>query len=107
MQISESELKLLVEENCNYMGIVLKRVILFGSRARGGHNKFSDYDILVIVKDTLDIKDKMDLSKKIREALAVKLIGADVLIKSLKEVDYYKNRVGSIVKAAMTEGVVL
>ena len=107
MKISRTELKLSVEKICNKMGILYKRIILFGSRARGDYDIFSDYDLLIIVNEDINIKRKRMLSKKIRETLAKKLIGSDVIIKSLQEVDYFKDKIGSVVKNALKEGVVL
>ncbi len=107
MKISRTELKLSVEKICNKMGILYKSIISFGSRARGDYDIFSDYDLLIIVNEDINIKRKRMLSKKIRETLAKKLIGSDVIIKSLQEVDYFKDKIGSVVKNALKEGVVL
>jgi predicted nucleotidyltransferase len=48
----------------------LQPVLFFWSRAREDYTKFSDYDILLITDRTIEIKEKMNLSKKIREYLA-------------------------------------
>jgi predicted nucleotidyltransferase len=40
----------------------IKRIIFFGSRAKGKANKFSDYDILVIRKNDLDWQQKRRIS---------------------------------------------
>ena len=83
------------------------KVILFGSRARGDYNKYSDWDILVVVKDKKNIKEKQKLAKSIRTILARFLIDCDVIVKSEKELDYYKNFIGSITKEALKEGIKL
>lgn len=82
-------------------------IILFGSRARGDFNKSSDYDILVILKDDMDMKEKITLSTFLRKTLAQNKIDADIIIKTQNEVNYYKNKVGNVVKAALEEGVTL
>ncbi|GMT43917.1 MAG: nucleotidyltransferase [bacterium] len=87
--------------------IKIVKVILFGSRARGDYNKYSDWDILVVVKDKKNIKEKQKLAKSIRTILARFLIDCDVIVKSEKELDYYKNFIGSITKEALKEGIKL
>lgn len=83
------------------------RIILFGSRAREDFTKFSDYDILLITDRTIEIKEKMNLSRKIREYLAKAGFDVDVIIKSDTEVQYLRDKTGSIVKDALKEGIAL
>ena len=84
-----------------------EKIILFGSRAKGGSSEASDYDILIIVQKGLAIEAKMRLSGRLRKELATKGIDADIIIKSNDEVDYYKDKIGSVVKTALKEGVAL
>jgi uncharacterized protein len=83
------------------------RIILFGSRAREDYTKFSDYDILLITDRTIEIKEKMNLSKKIREYLAKAGFDVDVIIKSDAEVQFLREETGSIIKSALKEGIAL
>ena len=46
------------------------KVFLFGSRARKDYSIDSDYDFLVITKDTIDIRRKRTLKSMIRKELA-------------------------------------
>lgn len=82
-------------------------VILFGSRARDDFNKMSDYDILIVMKKNTNIIDKISLSTLLRKELAHNGIDADIIIKSADEVEYYKDKVGSVVKSAIEEGIPL
>jgi predicted nucleotidyltransferase len=82
-----------------------ERIILFGSRARDDFSKGSDYDILVIVERTLSIEEKMRLSARLRKEFAQKGIDADIILKSHDEVEYYRNKIGSLVRTALKEGV--
>jgi uncharacterized protein len=84
------------------------RVMLFGSHAKGTSNKHSDYDILIITKNTLPINEKRDLKGKIGWAL-VRNIHApfDVICHSEEEVNLYKDYYGHIVRYAMQEAVEL
>ena len=84
-----------------------EEIILFGSRAKDRYNRFSDYDILLIGHDPISIKEKMKISGYLRRNLAKKGIDADIIIKSREEVDYYQDKIGSIVKQALEEGVKL
>ena len=46
------------------------RIILFGSRGRGDFDKRSDYDIIVISKQNLDVKEKHEYGNRIRKQLS-------------------------------------
>ncbi len=82
-------------------------IILFGSRARGTNRLKSDYDILIVLKDEVTEKEKIKITTKIRKSLAQKDIDADILVKTKNEIDYFKNKMGSVVNIAIKEGVVL
>ena len=84
-----------------------EEIILFGSRARGDFSKGSDHDILIIMQRSLTIKEKMRLLSSLRKELAVKGIDADIIIKSRDEVNYYKDKIGNVVRAALKEGVAI
>ena len=49
------------------------RVLLFGSMARGDENADSDYDVLVIIPNTIPTREKYDWKSKIRKALVYAL----------------------------------
>jgi len=100
-----SNIGTILREKFGYLNY--EQIVLFGSRARGNFSEKSDYDILIILKESVSIKEKMNLSTKIRRELAKLGIDTDVIIKSKPEVAYYKDRVGNIVRAALREGLVL
>ena len=57
---NEPPVKILIDRVINSFGDNLKKIILYGSRARGDHHEYSDYDILVLVKEFLpDWKNKV------------------------------------------------
>lgn len=89
----------------NKNNIKLERVIFFGSRAKGNYDKWSDYDILVIIANTLDMREKINISEKIRDELVKLRIASDIIVKSLDEVEYYKKKIGSVVREALKEGI--
>ncbi len=84
---------------------IFSNVILFGSRARGDFSKKSDYDILLITKKIIPIKEKMKLAHIFRQKLAKIGIDSDIIIKSKEEVEYYKNKIGNVVRSALKEGI--
>ncbi len=84
-------------------GVTVRNIILFGSRARGDFSKFSDYDFVIVIKETLTFKEKMEISKKIRTQLSKYAL--DVIIKSEQEVEVMKNQIGTVVREALKEGV--
>lgn len=85
----------------------LDRIVLFGSRARGDASSTSDYDLLIILKENLTIQDKMRISKFLRQRLACQGIDADIILKSVEEVEYYKDKIGNVTGSALREGITL
>lgn len=92
-------------ETLNKMNIPVKRIILFGSRARGEDTKYSDYDLLIITEKTLTFGEKRGISKKLRVNLAK--FAVDIIIKSEEEAEVLRNEIGTVVKEALKEGIVL
>ncbi|MCK4256338.1 nucleotidyltransferase domain-containing protein [candidate division WOR-3 bacterium] len=81
------------------------RIILFGSRSKGKYDSQSDYDILVIVKQNLTIKEKRQYASVIRRQLVE--IPIDVIVKTEEDIIYYKDKIGSVTREAVLEGVSL
>jgi predicted nucleotidyltransferase len=83
------------------------KILLFGSRARGNFDDKSDYDVLVVIKEEVNIKEKRTYAGKIRKELAVKGIPIDVLVRTEKDVCYFNNKIGSVIREASKYGIVL
>jgi uncharacterized protein len=83
------------------------KILLFGSRARRDNSDDSDYDFLVITKDTIDIRQKRTLKSLMRKELAKFKIPADILIQSEDEINSKKEITGHILKQVLQEGIVL
>lgn len=83
------------------------RILLFGSRARKDNTTDSDYDFLVITRETFDIRKKRTLSSMIRKELARLKIPADILIQSEDEINLKKDVPGHILRQVLREGVAL
>lgn len=80
-------------------------VILFGSRARRVHEKNSDYDILITIKDTFTPAQKIPYRTHIRKELLKYGIMSDILIQSFDEIEMKRNLTGHLIKTIMKEGV--
>ncbi len=84
------------------------RVVLFGSRARGDHDRLSDYDLLVITPTTFTAEEKIKWSSKIDKALIAAIQApVDLLLNSETEVSEKQLLPGNVVRTAMREGVTL
>ena len=82
-------------------------ILLFGSRARNENSEDSDYDLMIITKDTYDNKELRLIKSKIRKKLAKERIPVDLIIQSKSEVETNKNIIGHIVRQVLKEGVPL
>jgi predicted nucleotidyltransferase len=101
----KEKIKKIINQVFEEKGVRVEKIILFGSRARGDFKRNSDWDLLIVVSNELDLKDKRKISKEIRIKLAEIFIPCDVLIKSASEIDYYSNFIGTTTREALKEGV--
>ncbi len=107
---------MMINSNSNTLSIIREianrilpdsRILLFGSRARKDNSSDSDYDFLVITKETIDIRRKRTLKSLLRKELAQLKISADILIQSEEEINYKKDITGHILKQVLREGIAL
>jgi len=106
-QIEVDKIKEITSGTLNAEGIDTFKIYLFGSRARGDFSSHSDYDIMIVLEKKLVMKKKIKLFTKMRRELAKKKYNVDIVIKSAVEVNYYKNKIGHIVRSALSEGLVI
>jgi uncharacterized protein len=85
-------------------GIVIQKIILFGSRARGDARKSSDWDFIVVGKDALEHQAKKDIWLSINRKLVEHYIDADVLIERKMDFDKDKFDTGKMTYYAFKEG---
>lgn len=81
------------------------RILLFGSRARPDYSDSSDYDFLIITKETIDIHKKRFYKSLLRKKLAKHKIPADILIQSESELQVKKRITGHIIREIINEGI--
>ena len=81
---------------------------MFGSRARGDQDRFSDYDLLVITPLTFTPQEKIYWSTRLdRAIIEVANVPVDLLLSSEEEVSQKQKLPGHIIRSAMREGIVL
>jgi len=81
-----------------------ERIVVFGSQARGDATDDSDLDLLVVVADG---RDRRDLVRSIRVALADVMVSKDVFVTTPSLAARYGDVIGSLVEPALREGVTI
>jgi predicted nucleotidyltransferase len=84
------------------------RVLLFGSRARGEYDRFSDFDILIITSFSFSPKEKIDWHSKLDWAITKAIaMPVDILINSEEEVSEKMLLHGHIIRSVVKEGIAI
>jgi predicted nucleotidyltransferase len=107
MDVDNKTIKEQIMKSLDEMGISFESIILFGSRARGDYNEDSDYDILIVTEETFPFKEKIRISEAVRDRVVKLHIPSDIIIRSHEEVDYFRDKINSVVGEAVQEGIVL
>jgi predicted nucleotidyltransferase len=85
--------------------IVVKRMILFGSRAKGTAGNDSDWDFLAIIDRKIDFEIQNRIRTLIRRRLAKQRISVDIIIRSESAYEKDRTDTGNITYYAVKEGV--
>jgi predicted nucleotidyltransferase len=81
-----------------------KRIILFGSHARGDATEDSDIDIMVVEENTPDrLKEMVRLNRLLRSLD----VAIDLLVVSEEKFNYWRDTPGNVYFEAASEGKVL
>jgi predicted nucleotidyltransferase len=102
----ESILKIITNKSLE-LGISVKSISLFGSRTKGEENINSDWDILIIVKDTLGFNEKWNFITAIQREIVSKRISLDLIVQSEQEAEIKSKDKGYICYYAAKEAVIL
>ncbi|MEM5861347.1 MAG: nucleotidyltransferase domain-containing protein [Candidatus Aenigmatarchaeota archaeon] len=105
--MKEEVIKKTIERILEEHKIKVLKIILFGSRARGDYKERSDWDLLIVIDKKLLREERLKISHLIRKALADEFIPCDVLIKSEEEFEKRKGVIGSVIRSAIGEGIIL
>ncbi len=81
-----------------------RRVVLFGSRARGTATAESDVDLLVVMDG---VTDKRQAAIEIRRVLSDLPISKDIIVTTPEEIARRGDLPGSVLRPALREGKVL
>ena len=85
-----------------------RRVILFGSRARGDAGPDSDVDLLIVEDGPFSpAHSRWDELRKVRRALSGFRIANDILLFSNEEVEQWRGCTNHVVSRGLREGKVL
>ncbi|MEM5821204.1 MAG: nucleotidyltransferase domain-containing protein [Candidatus Aenigmatarchaeota archaeon] len=102
------KIKEIILQVAKEMNIEIDKIILFGSRARGDYREDSDYDLLIVTKEKLDIEKELNFtfqtSNKIIETFDKP---ADIIVISKEEFEKYKNWKSIVIGVAADEGIYL
>lgn len=82
----------------------LKKIILFGSQARGTADNKSDIDLLII---SSDFTDRYKIMREIRRSLLQLDYAFDILTITPEEYDRDKNIPGTIARYASKDGIII
>ncbi|MGB9754285.1 nucleotidyltransferase family protein [Roseiflexus castenholzii] len=97
--------KALITEEVERSGYQVRRILLFGSRARDEARPDSDWDFFVVVDKEASFHEREDLASRICWRLAQKGIFADVFVQSEKAVEARRTNTGYLAYYALKEGV--
>ena len=81
-----------------------RRIMLFGSQARGTPNYHSDVDLLVVMENGTD---KLDAAIEIREVVIDSPVAKDIVVTTPDEIARRGNLVGTVLRAALRDGITL
>ena len=80
------------------------RILLFGSRARGADNRWSDVDLIVVMDE---VEDKRRAAVEMGRALGDLTISKGIVVTTPAEIAGRVHVVGSVLRAALREGKVV
>ncbi|MCY3905168.1 MAG: nucleotidyltransferase domain-containing protein [Caldilineaceae bacterium] len=80
------------------------RILLFGSRARGTDNRWSDVDLLVVMDE---VEDRRRAAVEMGRTLGDLSVSKDIVVTTHEEIARRGHVVGSVLRAALREGKVV
>ncbi len=100
------QIKQTILEVAKEQGIEIDKIILFGSRARGDYREDSDWDILVVTKEKLELRRKLGLLRNIKRRLQYKF-SLDILFITKDEYNKRINDLGHLCGMIQKEKVII
>lgn len=98
-----------IEKVLNNLGIELKEIILFGSRAREDYKEHSDWDIFIVLNEEIDLQKKKKIWYSIYKKLHQKFpfSSFDIILKSKSMYENEKKVVNTLANEVYREGIPL
>ena len=84
-----------------------EKIILFGSYATGNHKNDSDIDLMILMKEKIDRREKLKKMYELRNLFFEQNFEVDLILNSVRHFNDYKNYFGSINYSVDKEGKVL
>ncbi len=97
--------KVLITEEVAKAGCCVRRILLFGSRARGDFRPDSDWDFYVVIDEELPFHERENLASRIASGLAREDIFADLFVQSAAKVNARREDTGYLTYYAIKEGI--
>ena len=97
--------KQVIREEVERAGLEVRRVLLFGSRARGVARPDSDWDFYVILNADVDRKTRRQIASRIASRLAQEGIFVDLFLQSERVVQERAGDTGYLTYYVLKEGV--
>lgn len=97
--------KQIIRSEIEAAGFKIKRMFLFGSRARSDYKKDSDWDFYVVIDNNIPFIEKRKIITQIRRRMAKNRIPNDIIIQSIEAFEKRKNNVGYLAYYVIKEGI--
>ncbi len=99
--------KAIIQEEVERAGYSVRRILLFGSRARGEARPDSDWDFYVMIDSEADFHQRQAIASRICWGLALEGIFADVFVQSEKTAQERAKDTGYLTYYVLKEGVAI
>ncbi len=85
-----------IKETLEEYGLEAKKIMLFGSRARGTNQIDSDWDLMILIDKELSFQDRKIITTQLKRKFAKMRIPNDIIIKSVNSYEKLKKHPGHI-----------
>lgn len=99
--------KAVIREEVERAGCAVKRILLFGSRAKDEAGSDSDWDFYVVVENEIPTRQQEKIASQICWRLARQGVFSDVFVQSEKVVAARKTNTGYLTYYALKDGLEL
>ncbi|MCD4818169.1 MAG: nucleotidyltransferase domain-containing protein [Candidatus Cloacimonetes bacterium] len=83
------------------------QIVLFGSYATGKQNDESDIDLMILMKEKITRKNKLDILFRIEKRFLKLKYDIDIILKNWAEFNKYKKYIGTINYDVSREGKII